>query len=193
MEVKLISHDNQVLLKTHKGPLHLHPTGKWRAVEMTISDYNIYVKSIVIAHSTAPHGEESNAIEVTGAVVKMGHRPGICAEVFSLSRRDSHTTGQRTCLIHVHSPNVQDFFSKWKIEWSKTDSNGENSSKPECHYKMISNQRNHFIALKIPAGPIHLNVYAVGKCGTMQAIGELTLPHADGKYYNRISIIRTLD
>lgn len=143
---------------------------------MTIGDYDPNVRNIVIAHSTSL-GE----VKITGAVVRIGHRPGVCAEVFSLSRSDSNTTGLRTCLIHIHSPNVHDFFNKWKVEWTKIISDSEDLNNPEYHYKMMDNKRTHLIALKIPVVPTHLKVYAVGKQSTMQAIGELTLPHADGK------------
>lgn len=181
--MKLISHNEKVLSKTRKGPLLVHPTGKWRAVKMTVSDYDPCVNRIIISHSTTCQGEARNVIKVTGAIVRMGYRPGVCTEVFSLLRGDSNMTGLRTCLIHLHLPNAHEFFNKWKIEWTKTNTDSNiDLSEPEYHYKMISNKRSQLIALKIPEVPVQLKMYAIGKYGTMQAIGEVSLPHADGKH-----------
>ena len=177
MVVKLLSKDKGELSTVQKGPLKLFPTGKWRAVEISVSDYSPLVEYIEYADYGS--SENDNITRVTGTTIRLGRPSGSSMEVFSLPHHDSATSKYRTCLVHVNQPEAHTHFHMWLIEFSKADSKGH---QPQEYYAPIAAAKDtHDISLTIDTVAVHMKVFGIGKGSVKQKIGEAVLPSMDSK------------
>ncbi len=166
----------------HKGPLTLHPTGKWRIVEISLSEYSPQLHYIEFADSGS--SENENTTRVSGSTIRLGHTPGSCMEIFSLPHLDSISSGERTCLIHLNLPNAHIHFQKWKIEWSRAHSEGSEGLHAEPHEfyaPIIGAKKIHHISLDIPTAAVDMKVFAIGNGFIKQEVGVGFLPSVESK------------
>lgn len=175
MVVTLLSKDNKKeLTKRQKGPLLVHPTGKWRAIEFVISNYETSgFRYIKFCDSGA--SENDNITRVAGTTIQLGYRSGGCMEVFSLPHQDN---GERTCYLHLNLHREHGPFKKLCLEYSSLYSYDE-SDMPQKISKPIGTES---ILFNIPTTTVHIKVLAVGKdSATFQELGEAVLPPTEGK------------
>ena len=175
MAVRLLSKDKEVLDTIHKGPLQRHPTGRWRAINLSISDYSTQVQYIEFSDSGS--SKNDNTTKVFGTSIRLGHPPGNSMEVFSLSHHDSSSSGLRTCFLQLHRPKAHTRFKKWKIEWSEADSDEHK----EFFTHITGAKKTHHVSFKIPTAAVHIEVFALGRGSIKQGFGRAFLPAVKGK------------
>lgn len=176
MVVKLCSAKKEVLATFHKGPVRLHPTGKWRDIELSIRDYSPEVQYIELADSGS--SENDNVTMIAGTALQLGHHLDSAIEVFSLPHRDSSISRKRTCLVLVDLPKAYLLFHKWKIEYSTANSGSSDASSAQTQefFAPVGTGKVNRVSLNIPTAAVHMRIHALGKHGTREAVGEVSLP-----------------
>ena len=189
MEVKLLSEDKEVLATLHKGPVRLHPTGRWKAIELTLHDYGPHLRYIEFADGGS--SENNSTTRVAATTVRLGHPPGSCIEIFSLPHRDSFSSKRRTCLVQLSLPDVHTHFKKWKIEYSEANPESGEAfpAQPQDFYVQIAAKKIHLISLKIPIAAVRMRIFALGRGDTQRKLGEAFLPPLESEYMVCVHVV----